>query len=61
MLRSSIHKFKGLERLVVAVVELDGARDDVFYVGFSRPNVFVSIFAPESVRHRLPAELLSAG
>jgi hypothetical protein len=38
ILRSSIHRFKGLERLVVAVTELDGARSDVFYVGFSRPT-----------------------
>ena len=59
ILRSSIHKFKGLERLVVGVAELDGARDDVFYVGFSRPNVFLSIFCPESARKRLPRELLS--
>lgn len=59
ILRSSIYRFKGLERLVVAVTELDGARDDVFYVGFSRPNVFLSIFAPESARHRLPRELLA--
>ena len=56
-MRSSVYKFKGLERLVVAVAELDGARDDVFYVAFSRPNVFLSIFAPESTRHRLPREL----
>jgi hypothetical protein len=59
ILRSSIHKFKGLERLVVGVAELDGARDDVFYVGFSRPNVFLSIFCPEKARKRLPRELLS--
>jgi hypothetical protein len=58
ILRSSIHRFKGLERLVVAVTELDGARSDVFYVGFSRPNVFLSIFCPESARHRLPRELV---
>lgn len=60
LLRSSIHKFKGLERLVVAVVELEGVRDDVCYVGFSRPNVFLSVFAPESARHRLSRELLPA-
>jgi hypothetical protein len=59
ILRSSVYRFKGLERLVVAVTELDGARDDVFYVGFSRPNVFLSIFAPESARHRLPRDVLS--
>jgi hypothetical protein len=59
ILRSSIHRFKGLERLVVAVTELDGARSDVFYVGFSRPNVFLSIFCPESARHRLPRQLVA--
>jgi AAA domain len=59
ILRSSIHRFKGLERLVVAVTELEGARSDVFYVGFSRPNVFLSVFCPESARHRLPRELVA--
>ena len=53
VLRTSIYKFKGLERLVVGVVELEGVRDEVFYVGFSRPNVFLSIFAPESAREKL--------
>jgi len=57
ILRSSIHKFKGLERLVVAVAELESVSDKVLYVGFSRPNVFLSIFAPESARHKFPPEL----
>jgi hypothetical protein len=57
ILRSSIYKFKGLERLVVAIAELEGVRDEVFYVGFSRPNLFLSIFAPESARHRLERTL----
>jgi hypothetical protein len=57
VLRASIYRFKGLERLVVAVTELDGARDAAFYVGFSRPNVFLSIFCPKSARHRLPREV----
>lgn len=60
LLRSSIYKVQGSERLVVAVVKLDGVRDDVCYVGFSRPNVFLSIFAPQSARHRLTRELLTA-
>jgi hypothetical protein len=59
ILRSSIHRFKGLERLVVAVTELEGARSDVFYVGFSRPNVFLSVFCPESARDRLPRALVA--
>jgi hypothetical protein len=58
ILRASIYRFKGLERLVVAMTELDGAREAAFYVGFSRPNVFLSVFCPESARRRLPAELL---
>jgi hypothetical protein len=57
ILRTSIYKFKGLERLVVGVVELESVRDDVLYVGFSRPNVFLSIFAPESVRPKLERAL----
>jgi hypothetical protein len=58
ILRASIYRFKGLERLVVAVAELDGAREAALYVGFSRANVFLSVFCPESARKRLPAELL---
>jgi hypothetical protein len=54
ILRSSIYRFKGLERMVVAVAELDGARSDALYVGFSRPSVFLSIFCPRDSLHRLP-------
>ena len=54
ILRSSIWRFKGLERLVIGVVELDGASDKALYVGFSRPSVFLSIFVPEKSRHRVP-------
>jgi hypothetical protein len=61
ILRSSIHRFKGLERLVVGVVELESVRDEVCYVGFSRPNVFLSIFAPEDARGRLERALREAG
>jgi hypothetical protein len=61
ILRATIFRFKGLERLVVAVAELDGAREAAFYVGFSRPNVFLSVFCAESVRNRLPMELLRNG
>ena len=57
VLRSSIYRFKGLERLVVAMAELDGAKEAALYVGFSRANVFLSIFCPESARKRLPKEL----
>ncbi|HUP32718.1 MAG TPA: AAA family ATPase, partial [Gaiellaceae bacterium] len=52
--RSSIWRFKGLERLVVGVCELDGVPERALYVGFSRPSVFLSIFVPEKTRHRLP-------
>jgi hypothetical protein len=54
ILRSSIWRFKGLERLVVGVAELDGASDKALYVGFSRPSVFLSVFVPEKTRRRLP-------
>ncbi len=57
ILRASIYRFKGLERLVVAMTELDGAKEAAFYVGFSRPNVFLSVFCPETARRRLPAQL----
>jgi hypothetical protein len=46
-------KFKGLERMVVGVGELDGAPDRALYVGFSRPSVFLSVFAPEGTLRRL--------
>jgi hypothetical protein len=59
ILRSSIGRFKGLERLVVAMTELEGARDDALYVGFSRASTFLSIFCPTNARRRLPAELLA--
>ena len=35
IVRSSIHRFKGLERLVVGLVELESVRHDVLYVGLS--------------------------
>lgn len=61
ILRSSIYRFKGLERLVVAMTELDGARDEALYIGFSRASVFLSVFCSTSARRRLPAELVRAG
>jgi hypothetical protein len=57
IVRSSIHRFKGLERLVVGIVELEGARESVLYVGCSRPKVFLSLFWPESERVKLPPAL----
>jgi hypothetical protein len=55
ILRCSIFRFKGLERLVVGLCELDGAREQALYVGLSRPSVFLSLFVPRSATHRLPA------
>jgi len=55
ILRCSIFRFKGLERLVVGLCELDGAREQALYVGLSRPSVFLSLFVPKSAAHRLPA------
>jgi hypothetical protein len=40
------------------MTELDGARDDALYVGFSRASTFLSIFCPRSARPRLPRELV---
>jgi hypothetical protein len=60
VLRSSIHRFKGLERLVVGVAELDGASERALYVGFSRPSVFLSVFCPRKTLRRLPRQLLAA-
>jgi hypothetical protein len=58
ILRSTVHRFKGLERMVVGMVELDGASDKVLYIGFSRPSVFLSIFCPQDARRRLPRALV---
>ena len=55
ILRCSIFRFKGLERLVVGLCELDGAREQALYVGLSRPSVFLSLFVPRSAAHRIPA------
>jgi hypothetical protein len=60
ILRSTVHRFKGLERMVVGIVELDGASDKVLYIGFSRPSVFLSIFCPNGARRRLPPEVVRA-
>jgi len=54
ILRCSIFRFKGLERLVVGLCELDGAPENAFYVGLSRPSVFLSLFVPKSAAHRVP-------
>ena len=53
ILRCSIFRFKGLERMVVGLCELDGAREQALYVGVSRPSVFLALFTPKSVAHRL--------
>jgi hypothetical protein len=52
-LRCSIFRFKGLERLVVGLCELDGAPENALYVGLSRPSVFLSLFVPRSSAKRL--------
>jgi len=57
--RSTVHRFKGMERMVVGIVELDGASDKVLYIGFSRPSVFLSIFCPTDARRRLPKALFA--
>jgi hypothetical protein len=53
ILRCSVFRFKGLERMVVGLCELDGAKDAALYVGLSRPSVFLSVFAPTSAAQRL--------
>ena len=55
ILRCSVFRFKGLERLVVGLCELDGAKEQTLYVGLSRPSVFLSLFVPRSSAHRVPA------
>jgi Nuclease-related domain/PhoH-like protein len=55
ILRCSLFRCKGLERLVCGLCELDGAREQAPYVGISRPSVFLSIFVPRSAASRIPA------
>ena len=51
--RSSIYRFKGLERMVGGLCELDGVREQALYVGLSRPSVFLSIFGSQKALQRL--------
>lgn len=53
VLRSSVFRFKGLERLVVAVVELEDAGDQELYIAYSRASVFLAVFCPESEQQRV--------
>lgn len=53
ILRSSVYRFKGLERMVVGVVELDGAQDKELYIAFSRASLFLSVFYPASEAKRI--------
>ncbi|HEX5468571.1 MAG TPA: NERD domain-containing protein/DEAD/DEAH box helicase, partial [Gaiellaceae bacterium] len=51
--RCSVFRFKGLERMVVGLCELDGVREQALYVGLSRPSVFLSLFASQKAMSRL--------
>ena len=53
ILRCSVFRFKGLERMVVGLCELDGVREQALYVGLSRPSVFLSLFASPKAMSRL--------
>jgi hypothetical protein len=53
IVRCSLFRFEGLERMVVGLCELDGARSEALYVGMSRPSVFLSLFTPKSEVRRL--------
>jgi Nuclease-related domain len=55
ILRSSIYRFKGLERMVVGLCELDGVPEKALYVGLSRPSVFLSIFGSRKELARVHA------
>ena len=47
--------------MVVGVCELEGARDQVFYIGFSRPSVYLLDLLPARLRRRrLPGVLRAA-
>lgn len=60
ILCSTIHRFKGLERHVAIVAELDdaptqwdGSRDPLYYVGFSRPRTHLILLGKKGVVERL--------
>jgi hypothetical protein len=62
ILRGSLFRFKGLERLVVGLCELDGAREQALYVGLSRwgSRGRPPLFVPRSAARRIPARGLPA-
>jgi hypothetical protein len=61
---STIHAFKGLERQVVIVIEVEGSTVEesyaLFYVAMSRARLRLFILAPESARPILDSRLAAA-
>jgi hypothetical protein len=57
ILRCGVARFKGLERLVIAFVEIDGASAKLLYVGASRAKTYLAVFCPEADLKQLPYKL----
>jgi predicted ATPase len=57
ILRCGVARFKGLERLVIAFVEIDGASAKLLYVGASRAKTYLAIFCPAADLKQLPYKL----
>ncbi|MEX2047879.1 MAG: NERD domain-containing protein [Chloroflexota bacterium] len=57
ILRCGVFRFKGLERLVVAFVEIDGVSAKVLYVGASRAKTYLALFCPAADLKQLPYRL----
>jgi hypothetical protein len=57
ILRCGVFRFKGLERLVIAFVEIDGVSAKVLYVGASRAKTYLAVFCPAADLKQLPYKL----
>jgi len=57
ILRCGVFRFKGLERLVIAFVEIDGVSAQVLYVGASRAKTYLAVFCPAADLKQLPYKL----
>ncbi|MEO8631979.1 MAG: NERD domain-containing protein [Chloroflexota bacterium] len=57
ILRCGVFRFKGLERLLIAFVEIDGVNAQVLYVGASRAKTYLAVFCPAGDLKQLPYRL----
>jgi hypothetical protein len=56
VLVSTIHRFKGLERPVVILVDIDDIDDELMYVALSRARVHLAVIANATTLKRVRVE-----